>query len=44
MAPEADNIGTGVRTIANGERYEGDFRDGKFNGPGVLTAANGEAL
>jgi len=34
--------GRGVFTFANGSRYEGDFRDGKFDGRGVYTFADGD--
>ena len=31
----------GVLTFANGNRYEGEFRDGNRNGRGGFTGANG---
>ena len=32
----------GTFTHANGERYVGEFKDGKYNGQGTLTTANGD--
>ena len=32
----------GTVTHANGERYVGEFKDGKYNGQGTLTTANGD--
>ena len=29
-------------TYANGEKYDGEWKDGKKHGRGVLTCANGE--
>lgn len=38
---EGDDNGRGVMTWASGNRYEGDFRDGRFHGRGVFAWANG---
>ncbi len=32
----------GTRTIANGDKYEGEFLNGKFHGKGTYTYANGD--
>lgn len=34
--------GTGTQTWTDGKKYEGDFRDGKLEGRGTLTHANGD--
>ena len=33
--------GSGILTIPNGEKYEGEWKDGKFNGQGTYTFSNG---
>jgi len=37
-----DGIGKGVMSWPNGDRYVGDWVDGKRTGVGVLTRANGD--
>ena len=32
----------GTHTFGNGNKYVGEYRDGKFNGQGVYTTANGD--
>ena len=33
--------GSGILAIPNGEKYEGEWKDGKFNGQGTYTFSNG---
>jgi len=33
---------TGTKTFANGNKYVGEFKDGKYNGQGTYTFANGD--
>lgn len=32
----------GTLTYSNGDRYDGDFSEGKKNGQGIMTSPNGE--
>jgi hypothetical protein len=34
--------GQGTYTSSNGDKYVGEYKDGKFNGQGTLTFADGE--
>ena len=34
--------GTGTKTFSNGSKYEGEFKDGKFDGYGIFIFQDGE--
>ena len=34
--------GNGIKKFANGDIYEGEFKDGKMNGEGVYYFSNGD--
>jgi len=36
-------VGYGTKTWANGNRYDGEWRDGDFNGRGIFLWANGDS-
>ena len=40
-AADAPQNGQGAYTYPNGEKYTGEFRDGKYNGQGTLTSPGG---
>ena len=41
ISGDCDN-GYGVRVFSNGEKYEGNFKNGKKNGQGTLNSAPGK--